>query len=68
MSFYSKDEILYGITVECLQENAKERIGRDLNDDEIGIAKKCIEWGLNTSIDIVFTAAIQEATKTVIAQ
>jgi hypothetical protein len=57
----NSNKIIYGISRESLQEEAQNRIGRELNDDEIRTAKKCIECGLNTGIDTVFSAAIQEA-------
>jgi hypothetical protein len=57
----NSNKIIYSISREWLQEEAQDRLGRKLNDDEIRTAKKCIEWGLNTGIDTVFSAAIQEA-------
>ena len=61
MSVDSKDGIIYSITKDWLQKEALERIGRELTEDEISIAKKNIECGLDTSIDTVFTVSIQEA-------
>ncbi|MBU1017014.1 MAG: hypothetical protein ABIJ36_01125 [Patescibacteria group bacterium] len=54
-------EIIYSITVEDLQDEAICRIGRKLTDDELYTAKKCIEWGLSSVIDITMKAAIEEA-------
>lgn len=55
-------EVIYPITVEDLQNEAVNRIGRKLIDDELHTAKKCIEWGLSSVIDITMKAAIEEAT------
>jgi hypothetical protein len=40
------DKIIYKITVDDLQNEAIQRIGRQLTDDEIEIAKETFEWGL----------------------
>jgi hypothetical protein len=61
MLTHDKNEIIYSITKEWLQEEAQNRLGRELTAEEIHTAKKCIECGLNTTINIVFSAAIQEA-------
>jgi len=58
---YNTNEIIYQIKKVWLQAEAIDRLGRELTEDEILTAKDCIEEGLNTSIDIVFTAAIQQA-------
>ncbi len=57
------DEILFCVSKEWLQHEAKEMINRELNDMEIATAKKCIDFGLSAGIDIVFRAAIQEAVR-----
>lgn len=54
-------EVIYPITIEDLQNDAVRRIGRKLNDDELHIAKKCVEWGLSTIADITLKSAIEEA-------
>lgn len=54
-------ETIYCITKEWLQKEALDRLGRKLTEEEVLAAKKEIEWGLDTSIDIVFSAAIQQA-------
>ncbi|MBC8402514.1 MAG: hypothetical protein H8E14_13575 [Candidatus Marinimicrobia bacterium] len=56
-----KDEIIFWIGKNWLQEEAKAKIGRELGEDELQVAKDCIEWGLTTGIDTVFNAAIQKA-------
>ena len=40
------DNIIFQITVDDLQDEAMERIGRKLSDDEMHIARKGIMWGL----------------------
>jgi hypothetical protein len=61
MSTTDKNEIIYSIDKEWLQLEAEERLCRELTEEEILIAKDCIEEGINTSIDIIFSAAIQQA-------
>jgi hypothetical protein len=55
------DELIYKITKNWLQAEAVDRLERELTDDELFTAKKCIEDGINTAIDIVFSTAIQTA-------
>lgn len=54
-------EVIYPITIGDLQNDAIKRIGRELNDGELHIAKKCVEWGLSSIVDITLKAAIEEA-------
>lgn len=54
-------EAIYPITVEDLQNDAVKRIGRRLNDGELHTAKKCVEWGLSSIVDITLKSAIEEA-------
>lgn len=55
------NEVIYPITVVDLQNDAVRRIGRKLNDDELYTAKKCVEWGLSSIVDITLKSAIEEA-------
>lgn len=55
------DEIIYPVTIKGLQSEAIVRIGRRLTEDELYTAKKCIEWGLASVIDITMKVAIEEA-------
>ncbi len=61
MNNEQNNEVIYPITVRDLQNDAIKRIGRKLNDGELHIAKKCVEWGLSSVMDITVKAAIEEA-------
>ncbi len=61
MEIKQNTEVIYPITVEDLQNDAVIRIGRKLNDDELHTAKKCVECGLSSIIDITLKSAIEEA-------
>ncbi len=63
MESIDKDELIFKITKEWVQQESNDIIGRNSNDDELSTVKKCIEWGFLTDIDTVFKAAIYEATK-----
>ena len=54
-------KVIYPITIGDLQNDAIKRIGRRLTDGELYIAKKCMECGLSTIMDITLKAAIEEA-------
>lgn len=60
MDFLRSDEIVFVITKQDLQFEAKEKIGRELTDDEISIAKKGLESGLLTDIDTVYQTIFTE--------
>ena len=60
------DNIIFAITVEDLQNEAIDRIGRELTDDEIYYAKKGIHGGLGgvtliITYDTIFNEMIKEA-------
>lgn len=46
--------LVFAITLDDLQREALEKIGRILTDEEIDIAKKGLEFGLLTNIDIIY--------------
>ena len=54
---------VFAISIEDLQFEAKEKLGRKLTEEEILIAKKGLENGLLTSIDIVYSAIFSEMIK-----
>jgi len=60
MKNFTKNEIVFAITIEDLQNEANEKIGRDLTDDEINIAQKGLECGLLTDIDTVYNTIFDE--------
>ncbi|MCX6162313.1 MAG: hypothetical protein NTV87_13400 [Ignavibacteriae bacterium] len=53
-------EYVFTITLEDLQSEAKEKIGRELTEDEIDIAKKGLHYGLMTGIHIVYNTIFYE--------
>jgi esterase/lipase len=53
-------EYVFAISLEDLQYEAKEKLGRELTDDEIEVAKKKLECGLLTGIDSVYGAIFDE--------
>ncbi len=57
----NNNEIMFSVTVEELQNEAINQIGRKLTDKELRTAKKCIESGLSFGMDTVIKAAIEEA-------
>lgn len=60
MTTMRPDEIVFSITKEDLQLEAQEKMGRELTDDEILIAKKGLEWGLLTNIETVYQTIFKE--------
>lgn len=54
-------KVIYSITIGDLQNDAIKRIDRKLTFDELHIAKKCVEWGLSSIVDITLKSAIEEA-------
>jgi len=60
MELIDKDEILFYISKETIQNEALEKIGRYLTEDELLIAKEGLEWGLMTDIDSVYNTIIFE--------
>jgi hypothetical protein len=58
-----QNQVIYKIDQEWLQKESIERIGRKLSEEEVMIAKDCIEEGINFGIDIIFSTVIKQATK-----
>jgi hypothetical protein len=54
------DRILFCITEEELQFEAKQILGRRLNEEEIIIAQKGLDYGIMTSIDTVYRTIFKE--------
>ena len=55
------NEIIFSLTVENLQNEATNRIGRKLTEYELYTAIKGVESGLSFDIDTIFKTAIEEA-------
>ena len=51
---------VFSISVEDLQYEALEKLGRELSEDEIDIAKKGLEWGILTGIDSIYNTIFTE--------
>ena len=51
---------VFCITLEDLQAEALEKLGRELNDEEIEVVKKGLMWGLMTDIGTVYNTIFNE--------
>lgn len=60
MNYQNNKEYIFTISFEDLQYEAKEKIGRELTEDEIEVAKKGLEYGLLTDIDTVYNTIFKE--------
>ncbi|MGI8787954.1 MAG: hypothetical protein ACR2HG_09360 [Pyrinomonadaceae bacterium] len=58
IDYLRRDELIYWIDKEFVQETAKDKIGRELSEDEIVAVTKSIEWGLWESVFEVTKIAI----------
>jgi len=58
-----KDNLLFYIIKEDLQQEALPKIGRELNEEEIEIARKGIEWGISSSPEIIYHTIFTEMIK-----
>ena len=56
----NSDRILFCITEEELQSEAKQILGRRLNEEEIIIAQKGLDYGIMTSIDVIYRTILEE--------
>jgi len=55
-----ESNILFAVTVEDMQEYAIEKIGRELTEDELDIAKKGLESGLQFAASISMHTIVSE--------
>ncbi len=55
-----KDEILYSITVEDVQFEAMEQIGRELTEEEMWQFKKRLEYGIGEHMLLIWNALFDE--------
>ncbi len=63
METIDKEELLFYIDRETMQDEAMRTIGRYLTEEELDIAKKGLEWGLMTGIDTVYNTILFEMIK-----
>lgn len=60
MNKEKSQEYVFAISLEDLQYEAKEKIGRELTEEEVEIAKKGLQYGLLTGIHIVYNTIFYE--------
>lgn len=63
MEQINTDELIYWIDRQFVQETAQERIGRNLNDEEIAQLTKMVENGLWEAVNISLKTAIDEVSQ-----
>ena len=61
--YMKKDEIIYWIDKDFVQNAAQKRIGRSLNDEEIAHLTKMIEFGLWDAVYDTVKIAIDEVSQ-----
>jgi hypothetical protein len=61
--FINREELIYWIDKYFVQETAKSRIGRNLNDDELEKFTKLIEFGLWDTVYDTVKIAIDEVNR-----
>ena len=54
------EKILFAITVEDVQHEAMEILGRKLNDEELSTAGKYLSYGIGESIGIIYNTIFKE--------
>lgn len=60
MDTINKEHLVFAITLDDLQSESLEKIGRTLTDEEIHIAQKGLEFGLLTDIGTVYKTIFTE--------
>lgn len=60
MEQLNKDDLIYWIDKDFVQQTTQERIGRNLNDEEITQLTKMVEFGLWEAANISVKTAIDE--------
>jgi hypothetical protein len=56
MDTIKRDDILFLIMKDEIQDEAMERYGKPLSEIELDIAQDGLEWGLLTGINVVYDA------------
>ena len=60
MEQINTDDLIYWIDKDFVQNTAQERIGRNLNEEEITQLTKMVEFGLWDAVNISVKTAIDE--------
>lgn len=60
MKTANSEEVLFAITTIDIQHEALEKLGRELTQEELLIAKKGLESGLLTDIDTIYSTIFAE--------
>jgi len=60
MEKLKSSEIIFAISKEDLQNEALEKLGRELSEEEVQIAKKGLQSGLLTGINSIYTTIFYE--------
>lgn len=63
MGTVNKEELLFYIDKETMQDEAMRTIGRSLTEEELDIAKDGLEWGLTFDIETVYNTILFEMIK-----
>ncbi len=63
METINKEDVIFYILKETIQDESMRKIGRYLTEEELDIAKDGLEWGLMTGIDIVYDTILFEMIK-----
>ena len=61
MDTYTREDLMFYITVEAIQEDATRRIGRELTECELHSVRNGLEWGLCFDLCTVINTAIDQA-------
>jgi len=60
METIDREELLFYIDKETMQDEAMRTIGRYLSEEELDIAKDGLEWGLTFDIETVYNTILLE--------
>lgn len=57
---FQSNRTIFSITTDDFQDEAIQKLGRELTDEEIDLAKDYLEWGILSSIDIVYNTIFND--------
>jgi hypothetical protein len=63
LEYIRREELIYWIDKDFVQQTAQERIGRKLNDEEIVQLTKMVEFGMWDAVNISVKTAIDEVSE-----